>query len=281
MKHCCLGKPPHVDLKKHVLLNRAATKRPRNEALWLFTHPIFESDFDCLTGKNRLHADSFLSLSPLTNKNTTETSDSRLHERVRNVFHWRIAVTKSFIRTSVLQRVEIALLLGASCYVHLFNFLTLASSQLDKHVISRMLINNKNRNRPVCSWMKIFTKFWLYRWGKRTRVLSGVFLVGCFVVSILNLGLRDWQFGIEQLPVALLLSRLWLPLGHIQLLADLLSLFPAWLAANRKGPGLLFADDFCDSVPADANEKVLNYVFWSVIYFRTHFVSQPTIECRR
>ena len=23
---------------------------------WKFTHPIFESDFDCLTGKNRLHA---------------------------------------------------------------------------------------------------------------------------------------------------------------------------------------------------------------------------------
>ena len=28
----------------------------------LFTHPIFESDFDCLTGKNRLHANSLLSL---------------------------------------------------------------------------------------------------------------------------------------------------------------------------------------------------------------------------
>ena len=24
----------------------------------IFTHPIFESDFDCLTGKNRLHANS-------------------------------------------------------------------------------------------------------------------------------------------------------------------------------------------------------------------------------
>jgi hypothetical protein len=93
------------------------------------------------------------------------------------------------------------------------------------------------------------------------RVLSGVFLVGSFVVSLLNLGLRDWQFRIEQLPVALLLSRLRLPLGHVQLLADLLSLFPAWLAANRKRPDLLFADDFCDSVLADANEKVLNYVF--------------------
>ena len=27
----------------------------------IFTHPIFESDFDCLTGKNRLHALSLLS----------------------------------------------------------------------------------------------------------------------------------------------------------------------------------------------------------------------------
>ena len=27
----------------------------------IFTHPIFESDFDCLTGKNRLHAFSLLS----------------------------------------------------------------------------------------------------------------------------------------------------------------------------------------------------------------------------
>mgnify|MGYP004270349345 CR=1 FL=1 len=27
----------------------------------IFTHPIFESDFDCLTGKNRLHANSLLS----------------------------------------------------------------------------------------------------------------------------------------------------------------------------------------------------------------------------
>ena len=96
---------------------------------------------------------------------------------------------------------------------------------------------------------------------RRTRVLGGVFLVGCFVVSLLDLGLRDRQFGIEQLPFALLLSRLRLPLGQFQLLADLLSLFPAWLAANWKGPDLLFADDFCDTVLADANEKVLNYVF--------------------
>ena len=49
--------------------DRAATKRPRNEAPLLFTHPIFESDFDCLTGKNRLHAKSLLSLSPPTNLN--------------------------------------------------------------------------------------------------------------------------------------------------------------------------------------------------------------------
>ena len=27
----------------------------------IFTHPIFESDFDCLTGKNHLHAQSLLS----------------------------------------------------------------------------------------------------------------------------------------------------------------------------------------------------------------------------
>ena len=59
---------PHADLRKGVLFDRAATKRPRNQALHFFTHPIFESDFDCLTGKNRLHANSLLSLSPLTNK---------------------------------------------------------------------------------------------------------------------------------------------------------------------------------------------------------------------
>ena len=31
---------------------------------WKFTHPIFESDFDCLTGKNRLHAQ----LSPIPSR---------------------------------------------------------------------------------------------------------------------------------------------------------------------------------------------------------------------
>ena len=34
---------------------------PRLAKIGLFTHPIFESDFDCLTGKNRLHALSLLS----------------------------------------------------------------------------------------------------------------------------------------------------------------------------------------------------------------------------
>ena len=34
---------------------------PRPAKSGLFTHPIFESDFDCLTGKNRLHALSLLS----------------------------------------------------------------------------------------------------------------------------------------------------------------------------------------------------------------------------
>jgi hypothetical protein len=48
------------------LFDRTATKRPQNEASFFFTHPIFESDFDCLTGKTRHHANSLLSLSPLT-----------------------------------------------------------------------------------------------------------------------------------------------------------------------------------------------------------------------
>ena len=34
----------------------------------IFTHPIFESDFDCLTGKNRLHANSLPS--PLASDKT-------------------------------------------------------------------------------------------------------------------------------------------------------------------------------------------------------------------
>jgi len=54
--------PPFSDLRNRVLFNRAATKRPRNQAPCFFTHPIFESDFDCLTGKNRLHANLLLSL---------------------------------------------------------------------------------------------------------------------------------------------------------------------------------------------------------------------------
>ena len=37
-------------------LNRAATKRLRTQTHCIFTHPIFESDFDCLTGKNRIRA---------------------------------------------------------------------------------------------------------------------------------------------------------------------------------------------------------------------------------
>ena len=36
---------------------RASRARTAN-----FTHPIFESDFDCLTGKNHIHAQSLLSL---------------------------------------------------------------------------------------------------------------------------------------------------------------------------------------------------------------------------
>ena len=39
----------------------AAFTYPRSAKTQLFTHPIFESDFDCLTGKNRLHALSLLS----------------------------------------------------------------------------------------------------------------------------------------------------------------------------------------------------------------------------
>ena len=39
----------------------AAFTYPRSAKTRLFTHPIFESDFDCLTGKNRLHALSLLS----------------------------------------------------------------------------------------------------------------------------------------------------------------------------------------------------------------------------
>ena len=35
--------------EQRVLLNRAATKRPRNQTPRFLTHPIFESDFDCLT----------------------------------------------------------------------------------------------------------------------------------------------------------------------------------------------------------------------------------------
>ena len=34
----------------------AAFTYPRSAKIGLLTHPIFESDFDCLTGKNRLHA---------------------------------------------------------------------------------------------------------------------------------------------------------------------------------------------------------------------------------
>ena len=60
--------PPRFKLRKRVLFDRAATKRPRNEAPLLSTHPIFESDFDCLTGKNRIQATSLPSLSPLTDK---------------------------------------------------------------------------------------------------------------------------------------------------------------------------------------------------------------------
>ena len=39
----------------------AAFTYPRSAKIGLLTHPIFESDFDCLTGKNRLHALSLLS----------------------------------------------------------------------------------------------------------------------------------------------------------------------------------------------------------------------------
>ena len=53
---------------KHAWFDRAATKRPRNQAPSVSTHPIFESDFDCLTGKNRPHANPLLSLLPLTFK---------------------------------------------------------------------------------------------------------------------------------------------------------------------------------------------------------------------
>ena len=98
---------------KAFLFNQAATKRPRYQAPCLFTHPIFESDFDCLTGKNRLHANSFLSLPPLTNQNTTKTS----------------------------------------------SLLTMTSSQQDKFVLSKMLINNKNRDRPVVCEIRVLLSF--------------------------------------------------------------------------------------------------------------------------
>ena len=69
---------------------RAATKRPQNEAPLLFTHPIFESDFDCLTGKNRLHAISLLSLSPLTNKKKTQRRkqmSNRIDSCMKDTWH--------------------------------------------------------------------------------------------------------------------------------------------------------------------------------------------------
>ena len=60
-----VGKELEVRVKKafRAAKELAAFTYPRSAKIVLFTHPIFESDFDCLTGKNRLHAT--LLLSPL------------------------------------------------------------------------------------------------------------------------------------------------------------------------------------------------------------------------
>ena len=55
----------------------AAFTYPRSAKRRLFTHPIFESDFDCLTGKNRLHALSLLS--PLASYKLEKFTKKNLH----------------------------------------------------------------------------------------------------------------------------------------------------------------------------------------------------------
>ena len=52
----------------------------------IFTHPIFESDFDCLTGKNRLHANSLPSpIASDKNKNLL---------RKKNIFTFFFSILK-------------------------------------------------------------------------------------------------------------------------------------------------------------------------------------------
>ena len=51
----------NIMFEKKVAFGRKRIGRvyaPSRSKIVIFTHPIFESDFDCLTGKNRLHANS-------------------------------------------------------------------------------------------------------------------------------------------------------------------------------------------------------------------------------
>ena len=55
--------------EKRRFLQSRSDKTASKSRAYFFTHPIFESDFDCLTGKNRLQANSLLPSRLLQNKN--------------------------------------------------------------------------------------------------------------------------------------------------------------------------------------------------------------------
>ena len=60
---------------------------PSRAKIVIFTHPIFESDFDCLTGKNRLHANSLPSpIASDKNKNLL---------RKKNIFTFFFSILKT------------------------------------------------------------------------------------------------------------------------------------------------------------------------------------------
>ena len=58
---------------------------PSRAKIVIFTHPIFESDFDCLTGKNRLHANSLPSpIASDKNKNLLRKKKLRFFFNFKN-----------------------------------------------------------------------------------------------------------------------------------------------------------------------------------------------------
>ena len=83
---------------------------PSRSKIVIFTHPIFESDFDCLTGKNRLHANSLPSpIASDKNKNSLRIKalDQRKKIRKKNRFFFEILIFfKNWYKTKVLYSIH-------------------------------------------------------------------------------------------------------------------------------------------------------------------------------